>query len=194
MKSHDAIKAIDAILAGQSVPVETTRVFGCSTKWADKREDARKSVVKWDAELVDLKEIDEAGVAQLVRNDTKNLLVINLWATWCGPCVTELPEFVTMNRMYRGRAFRLVTLSLDDAAKKDDALRVLKENKVAAANYLVTTSDRDKFAEALDQQWPGPVPYTLVVAPGGNVLYRKTGPIEPLELKRAIVGYLGRTY
>jgi hypothetical protein len=58
----------------------------------------------------------------------------------------------------------------------------------------VTTSDRDKFAEALDQQWPGPVPYTLVVAPGGKVLYRKTGPIEPLELKRAIVGFLGRTY
>jgi hypothetical protein len=37
------------------------------------------------------------------------------------------------------------------------------------------------------------VPYTLVIAPGGRIIYRKTGAIEPLELKRAIVGYLGRT-
>ena len=41
---------------------------------------------------------------------------------------------------------------------------------------------------------PGPVPYTLVVAPGGKVVYRKVGAIDPLEVKRAIVGHLGRTY
>jgi thiol-disulfide isomerase/thioredoxin len=56
------------------------------------------------------------------------LTVISVWATWCGPCVAELPEFVTMNRMYRGRPFRLVTISLDDPEKRADALRVLKEN------------------------------------------------------------------
>ncbi len=96
--------------------------------------------------------------------------------------------------MYRGRPFRLVTISQDDIAKRDEALRVLKENHVSATNYILSSSDRDKFAEALDQEWPGPVPYTVVIAPGGKVLYRKSGPIDPLELKRAIVGYLGRTY
>ena len=91
---------------------------------------------------------------------------MNLWATWCGPCVAELPELVTMNRMYRGRPFQLVTISMDDPAKKDEALRVLKENHVSATNYILSSTDRDKFAEALDQEWPGPVPYTLVIAPG----------------------------
>jgi len=119
---------------------------------------------------------------------------VNLWATWCGPCVAELPEFVTMNRMYRGRNFQLVTISLDDVGKKDDALKVLNENHVAAANYIWNGDDRDKFAEALDRQWPGPVPYTLAIAPGGKIVYRKSGAIDPLEVKRAIVGYLGRTY
>ena len=52
-KSHDARNAIEALLAGKPVPVEKTRVFGCSTKWSDKREDARKSLEKWDAEPVD---------------------------------------------------------------------------------------------------------------------------------------------
>jgi peroxiredoxin len=194
VKSHDAKNAVDALLAGTDVPVRTTRVPGCSTKWAEKEADARKALERWNAEPVSIQTIDLDGVAKLAKNDTKKLLLVNLWATWCGPCVAELPEFVTMNRMYRGRDFQLVTISLDDIAKKDDALRVLKENHVAASNLILSVDDRDKFAEALDQEWPGPVPYTLLIAPGGKIVYRKTGAIEPLEVKRAIVNYLGRTY
>jgi peroxiredoxin len=192
--SHDTRNALDALLAGRPVPVETTRVFGCSTKWADKREDARKSLERWDREPVTLQTIDEVGVAKLAKNEGDKLLVVNVWATWCGPCVAELPEFVTMNRMYRKRDFRLVTLSMDDQEKKDAALKVLREQHVAAENYLVTVQNRDKFADLLDKDWPGPLPHTVVIAPGGKVVYRKTGAMEPLELKRAIVGHLGRTY
>jgi peroxiredoxin len=194
VKSHDAKNAVDALLAGTEVAVKTTRVTGCSTKWAEKEADAKKSLDRWNGEPVALEPIDLAGVARLVKNDTKKLRLINLWATWCGPCVAELPELVTMNRMYRTRNFELVTISLDDLSKKDDALRVLTENHFAASNSILNVDDRDKFAEALDQEWPGPVPYTLLVAPGGKIVYRKTGAIDPLEVKRAIVTYLGRTY
>jgi peroxiredoxin len=194
VKSHDAKNAVDALLAGKPVPVATTRVPGCSTKWADKQADARKSLDRWDAEPISLEPIDLAGVAKLAKNDSKKLLLVNLWATWCGPYVAELPELVTMNRMYRGRNFQLVTISLDDIAKQEDAARVLKENHVSATNTILSSDDRDNFAQALDQDWPGPVPYTLLIAPGGKIIYRKTGAIDPLELKRAIVGYLGRTY
>ena len=194
VKSHDARNAVLALLAGKPVPVQKTRVFGCSTKWAEKQADARKSLARWDAEPVTLEPIDVAGVAKLRKEAGPKLTVISVWATWCGPCVAELPEFVTMNRMYRGRPFRLVTISLDDPEKQADALRVLKENHVAAANYVFKSSDRDALAEALDKEWPGPVPYTLVIAPGGKVVYRKVDAIDPLEVKRAIVSHLGRTY
>ena len=56
-KSHDARNAIEALLAGQPVAVPKTRVFGCSTKWADKRDDAKESLEKWNAEPVKL-EVD----------------------------------------------------------------------------------------------------------------------------------------
>jgi thiol-disulfide isomerase/thioredoxin len=174
--------------------VEQTRVFGCSTKWSSKREDVKKSLAKWEAEPVTVDNLDEAGVTQLARNDSKKLLLVNVWGSWCGPCVTELPELVTMNRMYRRRPFQLITLSLDGPEKKEAALKVLRDNHVSATNYLVTIKDRDRFAELLDRQWAGPLPCTLLIAPGGKVIYRHTGPIEPLAVRRAIVGYLGRTY
>jgi peroxiredoxin len=192
--AHDARNAIDALLAGRPVPAETTRVFGCSTKWADKREEARKSLEKWDREPVTLEPIDEAGVARLAKNEGQKLLLVNVWATWCGPCVAELPELVTMNRMYRRRDFQLVTISLDEPEKKADALKVLSEQHVAATNYILSIKDRDRFADLLDKDWPGPLPHTMLIAPGGKVLYRKTGAIDPLEVKRAVVDYLGRTY
>ena len=179
---------------GRPWSVEKTRVPGCSTKWSDKRESARQWLAKADAEPVKLEEIDGPGVAKLARNDTKNLLLVNVWATWCGPCVAELPELVEINRMYRGRAFRLATISLDEPAKKEPALEMLRKHHVAALNYLSKLDSQDKLAEALDQAWPGPVPYTLLVAPGGKVIYRKSGAIDPLEVKRAIVDHLGRTY
>ena len=73
VKSHDAKNAVDALLAGKEVPVETTRVPGCSTKWAEKEADARKSLERWNAEPVSIEAIDLAGVARLAKNDTKKL-------------------------------------------------------------------------------------------------------------------------
>ncbi len=192
--SHDAINAVTELLAEKPVKVETTRVFGCSTKWSDKRPSAVESIAKWNAEPVTLEAIDSAAAAKLVKNETDQLLVINLWATWCGPCVLELPELVTINRMYRGRKFKLVTISLDEPEKADEALRVLKTNFASSQNYIYKGDSKDALAEAIDRDWAGPVPHTMVIAPGGKVLYRKTGGFDALELKRAIVAFLGRTY
>ncbi len=192
--SHDARNAIEALLAGKPVPVETTKVFGCSTKWSEKRDSVKTSLDKFAQEDVSLTLIDEKGIRALVKNDSKKLRLINVWATWCGPCVAELPEFVTMNRMYRHRDFELVTISADSPEDKDKALETLKKKQVAASNYLFSGDDKYKLMEAVNEKAAGPVPHTILVAPGGKVLYRKSGPCEPLALKRAIVEYLGQTY
>ena len=192
--SHDTRNAIEALLAGKPVPVEKTKTFGCSIKWSDKRDSAKKSLETWAKEEVDLKPIDEKGIKTLVKNDGKKLRLINVWATWCGPCVAELPEFVTMNRMYRHRDFELVTISADAPEEKDKALEVLKKKQVSATNYLFDGNDKYKLMDAVDEKSSGAVPHTMLIAPGGKVLYRKSGPCDPLEIKQAIVGYLGRTY
>ncbi|HUQ70437.1 MAG TPA: TlpA family protein disulfide reductase, partial [Planctomycetaceae bacterium] len=191
---HDTRNALDALLAGKKVPIEKTRTFGCSTKWSEKRADAQASLDKWNKEPVTLQALDEAALAKLVKNDTENYLLINVWATWCAPCIGELPEFVTMNRMYRHRKLQLVTISLDEPEQKADVLKVLERQHVAAANYLSAIADRDRFADLLDKEWDGPLPHTVLIAPGGKVIYRKDESIDPLEVRRAIVDVLGRTY
>lgn len=192
--SHDTRNAIDALLAGKPVPVEKTRTFGCSTKWSEKRQEAEASLKKWNQEPVTVKPLDEATLTKLVKNETENYLLINVWATWCAPCVAELPEFVTMNRMYRNRPFRLVTISMDEPGESKAVLEVLQKNYVAAENYHLAIESKDRFADLLDKKWEGPVPYTLLIAPGGEVIYRTSEAIDPLEVKRAIVNVLGRTY
>ena len=193
-KSHDARNAIDDLLAGRPVRVPKTRVFGCSTKWADKRETARKSIEKWNAEPVELKQIDEPALRKLVANKTENFRLINLWSTTCIPCITELPEFVTVNRMYRRRHFEMYTVTTDSPDRKDSALKVLRKNHVSCTNYIFDSDDRDRLAEALDPKWEGPVPYTILVAPGGKIVRRWKDEIDPQDLKSEISRRLGKTY
>jgi len=191
---HDLRDAIEAVLAGREVETKTTRVFGCSVKWASKRASAADSIKQWQQEPVELESIDGDGLKRLVANETENYRLINLWATWCGPCVSELPRFVDINRMYRRRHFELITISMDEPDARDDALKILKQTYASTKNYLSSVTDTDEFAEAFDAKWPGPIPYTILIAPGGEIVYRKEGEIDPLELRREISDRLGRTY
>ncbi len=194
VRSHDARNALDALIAGKPVPVPTTRVFGCSTKWSDKRESARASIRKWDQEPVELSLLSADQLKALSANKTKNYRLINVWATWCIPCIEELPEFVTMNRMYRGRNFEMITISADDVAAKDKALDILRRQKVACQNFLFASDSRDELFDNLDPKSAGGVPYTVFIAPGGKIIDRQYGEIDPAKLKRTIADNLGRTY
>lgn len=190
---HDTRNALDAMLAGKPVPVEKTKTFGCSIKWPDKRDYANSAASEWAKEKVTITEIKIEEIKTLLANAGTDYKLINVWATWCGPCVTEFPEFINMNRMYRNREFELVTISMDDMERKQNALNFLTKKQASATNYILN-GDKYKFMEALDKKWEGSLPYTMFIAPGGKILYAKQGLIEPLELKRLIANSIGRVY
>ncbi|MCX2740434.1 redoxin family protein [Pontibacter anaerobius] len=192
--AEDTRKALDALLAGKPVPVATTKTFGCSIKWADKRALAERAREQWAKEEVTLELIDEPALKALLQNNTDKVRLVNVWATWCGPCVQELPDFVDINRMYRNRDFEFITISADKPDKKDKALAALKKLEASNKNYLFNSEDKYKLIEAIDPEWQGALPYTLLIEPGGKVLYRKQGSIVPYEMKKAIVEKIGRYY
>ncbi len=194
--SQDTRNAIDAILAGRPLPVTDTKVFGCSIKWAEKSVWIEKAKIQWAKEPVNLDTIDDKGIKQLLKNTSDKLRLINVWATWCGPCVEEFPEFVTMNHMYRDRGFEFVSISADDPSRKGEALKFLQREEASGPNYIFTTDDKYKLIEAIDPKWEGALPYTILVEPGGKVVYAHQGIIDPDELKKIIFDdpMIGRVY
>jgi peroxiredoxin len=191
----DARNAIEAVLAGRPVPVETTKVFGCSVKWSDKRAWVKEGYEKWAQEPVTLETIDEAGVRAQAKNEGgKKLRLINVWATWCGPCVIEFPDLVSIHRIYRGRDFEVVTINADDAGNRGKALEFLKTQQASTRNFVFDKGDPYALIEAVDPKWQGALPHTILVAPGGDVIYRSEGAFDRLKLRKAIVGWLGRYY
>jgi len=195
-KNNDARKALDELLAEKPVSTPTTKTFGCSMKWADKEQGVAKEKAAWAKEPVALETIDDAGLKELVANKSDKLRLINVWATWCGPCVTEFPDFMQMYHMYRGRDFEFVSISADSPDKKDKALKFLQGKFASNKNYIFDADDKYKLIEAVDPKWQGALPYTLLVEPGGKVVYAGQGPIDPHKLKKMIVEnkFVGRYY
>ena len=193
--TSEARDAIEAVLRGRLVQVETTKVFGCSVKWSDKRGSVADGFAKWALEPVALEAIDEAGVKAQVKNEGgKKLRLVNVWATWCGPCVIEFPDLVSLHRIYRGREFEVVTVNADDPEKRDKALEFLKAQQASTRNYAFDKGDPYALIEAVDPKWQGALPHTILVAPGGEVIYRSEAAFDMHELRRRIVGWLGRYY
>ncbi len=194
VEKHFMTDAIDAVLAGKEVPDAETKPFGCSIKWSDKRESAKESLEKWNQETAELKELDKEGLKALMKNDSDELYVINVWATWCAPCVEEFPDLIEIHRMYRKRPFELITICADPIEKKDNALKFLNEQNASCTNYMYAENDKVEMMEMIDKNAPGAIPYTILVMPGGEIVYRHVEAIDPLEVKREIVKHIGNTY
>jgi peroxiredoxin len=193
VKSHDARNAVEAVLAGKPVPVETTKVVGCSVKWSDKRDSARQTMEQWAQEPVTSSTIGLDEVKVLLKNDSDKLRLVNIWSYYCPPCLAEFPELVEINRMYRGRPFEMVSLCVDGLAGRGRAHQFLKSKQASFTNYMYN-GDTTALIAAVDPAWPGAIPFTLLIKPGGEVLYKHLGRIDSLEVKKAIVDSLGRTY
>ncbi len=208
--SQDARNAVEAVLAGKPAPVAITRVHGCSTKWLSKKAAVAADDEKWEKAKVDLEFIDATGVAALRKNGTKKVRLINVWATWCEACVEEFPELTRTARKFGLRDFELITICVDRPDLKDKAKAFLEKHQAAIPDkikaslkeegrttnsYLYTGPSPAALAEALDPDWVGPLPYTILLAPDGSVIWKfNNGALDGEELRKQILDYMGRFY
>jgi len=192
VKVHDLRNALDAMIAGKDIEVKTTPAFGCSTKWASKEDSVKKYMEKVAAEPVSVSPIDEAGLAALAKNDSGKLLLVNFWSTTCIPCLEEMPDLVDINRMYRHRAFEMVTVAANYPDEKADVEKLLKKFACSSKNYMLAGTDKYKQLASFDKDWDASLPYTVLLGADGKVLAKVNGKINPIELRKKIVDTLGR--
>ena len=186
----DARNALDAMLAGKTVPVMHTRAFGCSTKWISKSVTRTLEETKIDAEPVTIQEVSAADLKKLRMNGTDKVLLVNFWATWCGPCLHEMPDLQDTWRMYRQRDFDMVTVSANMPDEKAGVLKALNRLHASTRNLLFGITDTDAMQSAFEPTWQGGVPYTVVLSPDGKILYKEQGELDILKMRRAILANL----
>ncbi len=179
--------ALDALLSGHEPPVCKTKVIGCSVKWAGKQEAVQAYMEKLAAEPVSVGLADAEALKTLRKNDSGKFRLVNFWATWCAPCIAEFHEFVTINRMYRHRDFELVTVAVNRPDEQRQVVDFLRKQQASCKNLLFASADREKLIDAFDPAWQGEVPLTVLLSPEGKIIYRETGSVDALALKRAIV-------
>jgi thiol-disulfide isomerase/thioredoxin len=172
VKRSDLRIALDEVLAGKPVSAAETKAFGCQIKQDQAvASDSKVSLLK-PAELSKLKE-DAKG----------KVLVVNFWATWCGPCVAEFPEFVALDEKYRASGVNIVGISADDVA--DLQSKVVPFVKSAKARFPVYVQDVDDPQEMIDRvakEWSGALPATFVFDKQGTLVYKRLGIIDRNEL------------
>ncbi|MDK2842175.1 MAG: hypothetical protein PWQ17_1680 [Anaerophaga sp.] len=188
--------ATDAVLAGKTVENPVTKSFGCSIKWGWKQDLAQRADKIWEEKPVNLSDLDLAGIRKLVENDSKKLRLINVWATWCAPCVIEYPDLVKIQRMYGQRDFEFISLSVDKMENREKVQEFLQNAHSAIQNYIYSEGDHYKLIEAIDPEWNGALPYSMLIEPGGKVVWKCQGAVDPAELKKTIVDHpmIGRYY
>jgi len=209
VKSPDTRNAVEALLAGKPVPVEETKPFGCSTKWRSKKTAVAEKMAAWDATPVEVEAIDAAGVTALRKNGTNKVRLFNVWATWCAPCVQEFPDLVTTARKFGLRDFEFINLSVDDPANAAAVKAFLEKQKAGMApkvkksveaegrktnSYLYSGADMDEVMLALDPEWPGGIPHTILVDTDGTILWRHNGLVDGETLRTKILEHMGDYY
>jgi thiol-disulfide isomerase/thioredoxin len=197
------------LLAGKAITTPLTKPHGCSTKWREKRQKNAAVQATLDKTPVLLEKIDASDIAALRANTTQKYRLINVWATWCAPCVSEFPAIVALSRKFDRREFDVITISLDEA-KQEGAARVFLEKNGAGLSkrrqasiekegrktnhYLYAGGSQDALVAALDAEWPGPLPHTVLIAPGGKIVWRQNGQIDAATAIAQIVKAMGPYY
>ena len=113
-------------------------------------------------DLVVFEKYDALEKALFKKNDT--LYVVNFWATWCAPCVKELPYFEAFSKENSNQKVKVILVSLDFEKQKDSKLiPFLKKKKITSDVVLLLEKDYNNWLPKVDKNWSGSIPATLLI-------------------------------
>ena len=164
---RDARKAIDALLANKPVPVAKTPSVGCSTKWMYKEEGRKEELAEIEGQPVKVQPANSEDLKALRKNQTGKLVLVNFWATWCGPCQQEMPLLDQMYKKYKPAGFTLIGVNVD---KEGPAVKDLMARKPVSFPVLLDPANQVSKAYHVDE-----MPSSVIIDRKGEIRYIHRG-------------------
>lgn len=117
-----------------------------------------------------------------LEKDNDTVYVVNFWATWCKPCLKELPDFEKVNAEYSHRKVAVILVSLDFPNKHDDLLvPFVKDNNLKSRVLHLTDVDANKWIGKVSEEWSGAIPATLVYKGSDRTFHESVMTYEQLK-------------
>lgn len=125
---------------------------------------------------------DYEGLAPLLAKQNDTIYVVNFWATWCKPCIKELPAFEKINELYANDKVSVVLVSLDFPEKLNtQIIPFIEKNKIASTVILLDDPDANSWIPKISEEWSGAIPATLIYTKGTSVFYERSFTFDTLE-------------
>ena len=114
--------------------------------------------------------------ARVVAAKKGRVVLVNFWATWCDPCLEEMPALVSAAKGFSAKDLAVALVSTDSLKKTRDVQKFLASEKIPFVCWQAKSLDPQRFIDAVDKSWNGAVPYTLVYDRKGELVARLVGP------------------
>lgn len=119
--------------------------------------------------LININELNER-----IEKAKDTAFIINFWATWCAPCVEELPNFEKLRQKYKDDKLRILLVSVDFKSQQNTGvLRFIKKRKIRNEVFLLNEPDQQAYINRIDTGWSGSIPATLFIKNGTRKFVEK---------------------
>ena len=165
--------------APQPIPAETVKT---TEAVKDTLPQLPKPLKIYSNDTASVNAYDYAGLEYFLKQKNDTTYVVNFWATWCVPCVAELPNFEKINANYKKNKVKVILVSLDMAKMIDTRLLpFIKEKQIKSEVLLLRDPDADSWISKVDSTWSGAIPATLIYNADMRKFYEKSFTYDELE-------------
>ncbi|PLK46071.1 TlpA disulfide reductase family protein [Emticicia sp. TH156] len=139
-----------------------------------------------------VKVIKYPALDKLINQTKDSVLVVNFWATWCKPCVEELPHFEKVSAQYKNKSVKVVLINLDAVADLNKKVKpFVAKNKLRATTiYLLDEPDYNSWIDKVSTDWSGSLPFTLIVSPENKSRKSFEQPLTQNQLETALKAFV----
>jgi thiol-disulfide isomerase/thioredoxin len=149
---------------------------------AEKKEAIQQKATISKVKVPEIKVLDFNQFENYIYQNSDKTYVVNFWATWCKPCVDELPAFEKLNTRYQDKNVEVLLVSLDFSNQLETkVIPFIQKNKIQSEVMILDDSDQNTWIPKVSETWSGAIPATLIYNSNSREFYEQSFTYEELE-------------